>query len=165
MKLSFFFAGIAFAASNNVQSCMKHVTSNNAPVMERAMGAVACLERNGAEIKLGECIGTFVKVMVFLIFGSSQDMGPWSSNNLKNTNFRRWRNVKISKSMTQFVMNLIHHSTQPNAGPRSTPVSWLALDNCCPAQCLEQPFSINFISIFIFHFFESITYGVSLRSC
>ena len=81
MKLSFFFAGIAFAASNNVQSCMKHVTSNNAPVMERAMGTVACLERNGAEIKLGECIGTFVKVNYgfFFILGSSKDMGPWSS--------------------------------------------------------------------------------------
>merc|ERR1711953_1665576 len=63
MKLSLFIAGVAFAAPNNVQSCMKHVINNDGPVMERAMGAVACLERSDAYIQPGQCWVKFLKTM------------------------------------------------------------------------------------------------------
>ena len=62
MKLSLFF-GAAFAAHNaDIQSCMKQMVINEGSVMDRAMGGVACLERNGAEIKIGQCVLAFSKV-------------------------------------------------------------------------------------------------------
>ena len=64
MKLSLFFAGVAFAAPNN--DCMKHIVNNDAPVMERAMGAVACLERNNVGVK-ELCVTTFFKVKILPI--------------------------------------------------------------------------------------------------
>ena len=63
MKLSLFIAGVAFAAPNNVQTCMKHVINNDGSAMERAMGAVACLERSDAYIQPGQCWVQFLKVM------------------------------------------------------------------------------------------------------
>ena len=71
MKLSLFFAGVAFAAPNNVQTCMKHVVNNDGPVMERAMGAVACLERSDAYIQPGQCWVQFLKVI------SPEFVEPW----------------------------------------------------------------------------------------
>ena len=62
MKFSLFF-GAAFAAHNaDIQSCMKQMVINEGSVMDRAMGGVACLERNGAEIKIGQCVLAFSKV-------------------------------------------------------------------------------------------------------
>ena len=63
MKLTLFIAGVAFAAPNNNQTCMKHVVNNDGPVMERAMGAVACLERSSdVYIEPGQCWVQFLKV-------------------------------------------------------------------------------------------------------
>ena len=71
MKLSLFIAGVAFAAPNNVQNCMKYVVGHDGPVMERAMGAAACLERSDAYIQPGQCWVQFLKV-IFPGFGE-----PW----------------------------------------------------------------------------------------
>ena len=64
MKLSIFIAGVAYAASKNLQTCMKHLVNTDVQVMERAMEAVACLERSNAYIQPnGQCIVQFLKVI------------------------------------------------------------------------------------------------------
>ena len=143
MKLSLFFAGVAFAASNNVQSCMKHVINNDGPVMERAMGAVACLERSDAYIQPGQCMVQFLKVISRILASPGR---PCRAEKLKF--FRPWKNANKSRTTNQPATNPDHHSTQVNVSPRSTPVSSVPSDHCCLAQCLEQFASINFITSF-----------------
>ena len=65
MKLTLFIAGVAFAAPNQVKTCMKHMLSNEGQVMERAMGTVVCLERSDTNFQPGQCLVQFTKVISF----------------------------------------------------------------------------------------------------